>query len=235
VILWVLFAAQVAMMRPGENPDPAPLFALYAIALALAPLLHARIKRYQVGATTWGSQRFELEPSTGAFYGLYGKSLLVVVVPSFLAGVAVAVTAAMSFRSSGAAPDPSASRQGGFLVAIAVAYALFLVGYLVVGSYFSARLQRLVWSRTRGGPFRFSASVRARRLMGLWLKNGLLTLLTLGLYWPYAAVNITRYRVESMTLEGAGSLDAIAAGPQGVELSAAGDGAVDFFGWDVGV
>jgi uncharacterized membrane protein YjgN (DUF898 family) len=228
VILWVLFAAQVAMMRPGENPDPAPLFGLYAIAFALAPLLHARIKRYQVGATTWGSQRLELEPSTGAFYRLYGKTLLVALVP-FVLMLGAAFLAGMSMRGSGPSSQPSV------VAILVVGYSVFLVAYLVVGSYFYARLQRLLWSRTRGGPFRFSTSMRAGALMGKWAKNGLLTLLTLGLYWPYAAVDLTRYQVECMTLEGAASLDSIAAGTQGVELSAAGDGAVDFFGWDVGV
>ena len=71
--------------------------------------------------------------------------------------------------------------------------------------------------------------------MWIWLKNGLLTLLTLGMYWPFAAVNIARYKIECMTVETATSLGSLSAGVHAVEPSATGDGAVDFFGWDVGL
>jgi uncharacterized membrane protein YjgN (DUF898 family) len=116
-----------------------------------------------------------------------------------------------------------------------VAYAAFLLVSLLPGSYFTANLQRLVWTRTHGGPVRFSTTVGTRALMWLWFKNGLLTLLTLGIYWPWAAVNLARYKLECMTVEAAAPLGSIAAGAQGVERSAAGDGAIDFFGWDVGL
>jgi uncharacterized membrane protein YjgN (DUF898 family) len=98
-------------------------------------------------------------------------------------------------------------------------------------------VQRLVWSRTHAdsGAVRFSTTVRARGLMRVWVVNGLLTLLTLGLYWPWAAVAIARYRLECMTVEAGASLDAVAAGGLSPERSATGEGAVDFFGWDIGL
>ncbi len=225
VILWVLLAAELATMRPGEKPNPAPILVLEGVFFALVPFLHARIKRYQHRATTWGSQKFEFEPSTGAFYGLYGKTFLVGFVPFLLVGLLIGVgVVTMKGSSSGWAP---------FLPL--VAYPVFLLLYFVPVSYFSARLQRLVWARTHGGAFRFSTTVRTRGLMRTWLKNGLLTLLTVGLYWPFAAVNIARYQIECMTLEAAASPGSITAGSLAIEPSAAGDGAVDFFGWDVGL
>src|SRR6266511_3732200 len=225
VILWVLLAAELATMRPGEKPNPAPILVLEGVFFALVPFLHARIKRYQHRATTWGSQKFEFEPSTGAFYGLYGKTFLVGFVPFLLVGLLIGVgVVTMKGSSSGWAP---------FLPF--VAYPVFLLLYFVPVSYFSARLQRLVWARTHGGAFRFSTTVRTRGLMRTWLKNGLLTLLTVGLYWPFAAVNIARYQIECMTLEAAASPGSITAGSLAIEPSAAGDGAVDFFGWDVGL
>jgi hypothetical protein len=71
--------------------------------------------------------------------------------------------------------------------------------------------------------------------MRVWIVNGLLTLLTVGLYWPWAAVAIARYRLESMTVEVAESLDAVGASGLSPERSATGEGAVDFFGWDIGL
>jgi uncharacterized membrane protein YjgN (DUF898 family) len=237
VILWVLFAAQVLVLQAaGDGASPAPLFALYALLLALAPLLHARIKRFQHGATTWGSQRFELEPSTRAFYGVYVKAFLVALAPAVLAGAAIAVSVSLATRLNpqGSGPTTPATPSG-FIVALVVGYATVLLVYLVVGAFFTARIQQVLWARTRGGPFRFSTTIRARGLMKVWLKNGLLTLVTLGLYWPFAAVAIARYRIECMSLHGAEAIEAVAAGAGGVERSAAGDGAVDLFGWDIGM
>jgi uncharacterized membrane protein YjgN (DUF898 family) len=231
VILWVLLSgvsADLATLRPGDKPNPVPMLLVYGLFLALVPLLHARIKRYQHGATTCGSHKFDFEPSTGAFYGLYGKTFLVALVPFVLASIAVAVSVMAMGKP---APESKAS----FVAIMIVSYVVFVLAYLLPGSYFSARLQRLVWARTHGGPIRFSTSVGMRGLMRTWFKNGLLTLLTLGLYWPYAAVNIARYQIECMTVEAAASLGSLAAGTQAIEPSAAGDGAVDFVGWDIGL
>ncbi len=234
VILWIILAVEVTTLRPGEKPSPgtlAGLLAVYGLFLVLVPLLHARIKRYQHRATTWGTQKFDFEPSTGAFYALYGKTFLVALLP-FLVVVGATVAVAMTMKG---AADPSKANAASIVPILAATYAGLSLAYLAPGAFFSARLQRLVWTRTHGGPFTFSTSVRMRGMLRVWVKNGLLTLLTLGLYWPYAAVHIARYKIECMTVEAAAPLDTIAAAGAGVESSAAGDGAVDFFGWDLGL
>jgi uncharacterized membrane protein YjgN (DUF898 family) len=234
VVLGVALSASAATLQPGDDASPAAFLVVYALFLALVPFLHARIKRYQHGATSCGDQRFELEPSTGAFYKLYGKTLLITFVPMILVAIAVvAVVAAFAAFSGTKMSNPPSQRD--VVAIVAVAYAAFLLVSLLPGSYFTANLQRLVWTRTHGGPVRFSTTVGTRALMWLWFKNGLLTLLTLGIYWPWAAVNLARYKLECMTVEAAAPLGSIAAGAQGVERSAAGDGAIDFFGWDVGL
>lgn len=233
VILWAMFAAEMATLRPGTKATPSPYFALVYLAIfALVPWMHARIKAYQHRAATWGTQRFDFDPSTGAFYKLYGKTFLVGFLP--LAGVMAVVGGVLATklnRGPGAAPPNFAE----LLPIFAAVYAAMIVAYLVPGAFFSARLQRLVWARTHGGPFQFSSSVTMRGFLRVWLKNGLLTILTLGLYWPWAAVNLARYKLLSMTVETAVSPGTVAATAQDVEPSAAGDGAVDFFGWDFGL
>jgi hypothetical protein len=72
-------------------------------------------------------------------------------------------------------------------------------------------------------------------LLRVWIVNGLLTLLTIGLYWPWAAVAIPRYRLECMIVEAGAGLEEIGAGSLDAERSATGEGAVDFFGWDIGL
>jgi uncharacterized membrane protein YjgN (DUF898 family) len=231
VILWALLSVELTTLRPGDRPG-LRFFVAYGAFAALLPLLHARIKRYQHRATTWGAQRFDFRPSTGAFYALYGKSLLVALAAAVPFGAAMALTIGSIVSRKG----PDLGSQQSTVVAIAAAtYAIFLLAYVFPISFFSARLQRLVWARTHGGPFRFSTTVSAWGLTRTWLKNGLLTLLTLGLYWPYAAVAIARYRLECTSVEADAPLSSVSAGSPALEASAAGDGAVDFFGWDLGL
>ena len=113
--------------------------------------------------------------------------------------------------------------------------AVGLVGYLIAWPYFAARLQAIVWSHTRLGDVRFSTAIAAGPLFRLTLKNVLLTLVTAGLYWPFAAVALARYRVECMRIESDEPLTTLAEGTLAPPGAAAGDAAVDAFGLDIGL
>jgi uncharacterized membrane protein YjgN (DUF898 family) len=63
----------------------------------------------------------------------------------------------------------------------------------------------------------------------------LLTLATLGLYWPFAAVALARYRIEAFVVDSDVPIDSIAESTQAAPASAAGEGAADLFGLDVGL
>ena len=71
--------------------------------------------------------------------------------------------------------------------------------------------------------------------MRIVLLNGGATLLTLGLYWPFAAIAFARYRIECMQVEAPASLDEVSAGVQRRAVDATGDGAADAFGLDIGL
>jgi uncharacterized membrane protein YjgN (DUF898 family) len=72
-------------------------------------------------------------------------------------------------------------------------------------------------------------------LLGLTLKNWLLMLLTLGLYWPFAAVATARMRCEAVSVrtrvDPESLIDQVRAG----DNDAAGDAAGDLFGIDIGL
>lgn len=233
MVLGVLFFGSLATMQriaPGEKPNFVPVLLAELALFAFWPWLHARVKAYQHGRARYGNLAFELEPSTGAFYGVYGKTFLVALPFFLLFGIALAVL----FAATGAVKDPGAVKRA-LVPIMVVTYAMFLVSYAFAGAFFTARLQRLVWTRTHAGPVRFSTSVTARGFMRVWIVNGLLTLLTVGIFWPWAAVAIARYRLECMTVEAGAPLEAVAAGSLPTERSATGEGAVDFFGWDIGL
>jgi len=80
----------------------------------------------------------------------------------------------------------------------------------------------------------FETRIRAWPLLRLVLKCVLLTVLTLGLFWPYAAVALARYRIECMDVIAPAVLgDAVA--EVAASTVATGEGAADLFGLDVGL
>jgi uncharacterized membrane protein YjgN (DUF898 family) len=72
-------------------------------------------------------------------------------------------------------------------------------------------------------------------LWKLVLGQTLLTLLTAGLYWPFAAVAIARYRIQAVEVLGDRPLQELSAQAAPVlQGRAAGDAAAEFFGLDLG-
>ena len=57
-------------------------------------------------------------------------------------------------------------------------------------------------------------------------------MLTLGLYQPFAAIRLAKYRLESVSVLAAGPLDDFVAGQQ-QQVSATGEGAADVFDIDI--
>jgi uncharacterized membrane protein YjgN (DUF898 family) len=60
-------------------------------------------------------------------------------------------------------------------------------------------------------------------------------LLTLGLYWPFAAVALARYRVEAFVAASEVPIDAFAGATRTSSGTAAGEGAADLLGLDIGL
>jgi uncharacterized membrane protein YjgN (DUF898 family) len=69
----------------------------------------------------------------------------------------------------------------------------------------------------------------------LTLKNLLLVLVTLGFYWPFAAVATARMRLQAVSLELDADPALWQAGQTSGQNDATGDAAGDFFGIDMGL
>jgi uncharacterized membrane protein YjgN (DUF898 family) len=132
----------------------------------------------------------------------------------------------------GAFSDPQATQA---FVVFAVVAAAYLFVFALAGGFWTARLQNLVWGGTASAYLRFDSRLRARSLAGLWFKNTLLVLLTLGLYFPFAQVASARLRLEAVTLVSLLHPDDLAAAAGQADEAAAGDAAGDLLGFDIGL
>ena len=151
----------------------------------------------------------------------------------FLIMVLAGVLSAVATRG-GAEDEPAANL--GIMVAsfgaVLVAYALM---FIIALPYARSRLQNLVWGQTRSEALQFHSALRLWPLAGLTLKNLLLTLITLGLYWPFAAVASARMRLQAVSVDVQGDISQWIAASQGQSGGATGDAAGDFFGFDLGL
>jgi len=191
------------------------------------PWMHHRLKAFQRGHASYGDQAFTFTPSALRFYAVYAKGVGFVFIGSLVGGL---VLAALFAARRGADPIFGLSSIESLIYGgVAV---LFM--YVMAGPYYAARVQQLVWSRTRLGDVRFLTVIKAWPLFRLVFRNAALTVLTAGVYWPWAAIAMARYRIESVRVESAAPLATLAGGIQAA-VSALGEGAADAFGLDIGL
>lgn len=212
-----------AFAEAPEGPDPR-LGSLMMVALlvlyALAPFIMWLFRKYQHDHYALGDERTSLRVGPGSFYivslKIFGVLLLCVLAVVVLAGIATALIV-------------PGSRIGQIAI-IAFAY---LVMFVVLWPYSQSRMQNLIWTHTSSARIRFRSRLSFGRLAGLILANTLLVIVTLGFYWPYAAVAVARARLEAVDIEADIPPDELMAGGQHSD-DAAGDAAGDLLGIDIG-
>jgi uncharacterized membrane protein YjgN (DUF898 family) len=183
-----------------------PVLTLLTLYL-LAPFTHQRIKQYQHRNSLFGDTFFSFEASAGSFYGIYLRALGMVVGASILAGLLFA--AGLPF----------------FLVLLPIAM-LFVAAYLAV------RLPNLIWSSTGLGEHTFYSRMEIKPYMWLTFTNLLGIVFTLGLFVPFAAVRMMRYKLTCMGMVARGDLAEFVAG-QAQTSSATGEETAEMFDVDI--
>lgn len=115
---------------------------------------------------------------------------------------------------------------------MAAAMFVNVVVFLSLTPYVRMALNNYVWDRTKLEECAFSSTMRFRPYFAIVARNWLFTLLTLGLYWPWAKVALVRYRAACTGVTVAGSLDEFVAVAT-EHGSAFGDEAADMFDLDI--
>ena len=208
--------------------------AVTLVTLAVFPWLWFKLKKYQHENYGLGQLQTELRTGLWSFYAVFLKTLAVFV------GVVLALVGVLFGLGAAWFGSLLQGRSGmGMVAAIIAALLAGLIGLLVVQivprPYFTSRMQNLLWSRTGNKAMRFRSKLKFRPLLGVTLRNWLLMVLTLGLYWPFAAVALTRMRLEAVSVITRVDPAELLDGARGAEGEAAGDAAGDLFGLDVGL
>jgi uncharacterized membrane protein YjgN (DUF898 family) len=223
--VWVASGIAVGEVMPPPSAKGAPVklttdeaWHVLAIALVstfLSLLCIARLefnyKRLLVRRGRIGGQAGRWKPVFGDFVRIWLMTVLLFFACVLMVGVLLALAAGgwiATFRQL--------RHMGLFAILLVAALAFFSVFVLFLASaparaYREARMFQLVWNNIGVSQVaRFKSDLRARRYVGLRVRNIFLTLCTLGLFRPFAMVSEYRMKAESVTLHVKGGLDQLA-------------------------
>jgi uncharacterized membrane protein YjgN (DUF898 family) len=235
VLVAVMALAMPEQAAQGQAAQAPSGLALTLLALSMlavfasGPLAWWLIKRYQHNNYQFASVRTRWTASLGQMFGLQFK-IGGVALLALIAGAAAA--ALLGFASAGALRGNPA---GAIFAGVVAVFAIYGVLILVVQPYAVSRLQNLVWSRTESRSIGFDSALAFLPLARQTFINWFLVLLTLGLYWPFAAIATARLRLQAVTVLARSDLDGLVARARGGNADASGDAAADLFGIDVGL
>lgn len=194
----------------------------------MAPFMHQRLKAYQHNNTWFGNTRGSFQAPVRRFYVLY----LVLLVGLIIFGVIVsgsfaALKASMPAPNSGPPQDP-----GAFLKIIGALYGAAILLGISIWPAFTALITNLVWNNTTIGEHRLECRMAPLTVVWIAASNFVVVLFSVGFMIPWAMVRWTRYRVESMRVLPAGSLQDFAGG-EPEDIGAIGEEAASVFDFDI--
>nr|WP_297355045.1 YjgN family protein [uncultured Caldimonas sp.] len=241
LLIFLLLPSAIGLLADGEAGQTdlevaeASVYAILAVlgvGMLALPYFHWRQKKYQHDHYRLAQLQTELRLGIRPVYGIYLRTFLMALAVPVTLGIAVAATLGGVFSGQ--------EWSSAVLIILAVfAWALFLFGglyiYIVVAPYFTVRLQNLLWTKTGNRYLRFRSELMLSEYIILQLKNYLLSMITLGLYWPWAAIANRRMRLQAVTLVSRIDLDELYTALKPRMGDAAADMGDDLLGFDLGM
>jgi uncharacterized membrane protein YjgN (DUF898 family) len=222
----------LTFLLPGVLLALFPTSALVAFALPLYlawPLMHGWMKRYQHRHLLYGDQPSHYDVPARRFYRPYLMAGLFWFLGILAFALAMTLIMTVVMLVAGRGPGAASAVYAPLLLMIPLMYFF----YLLAGPYMQVRLANLAWSNTSFPGLRIRSTMVVSEFMMLQTVNAVLTLLTLGLYRPFAVVRVYRYRLAHLHLEADGDFERAVAGAGRTRDGATGDGAADFLGIDL--
>lgn len=175
----------------------------------LSPFWLQRLQRYVIGNSYYGQTQFHFDASVSQFYGLFGKVILL----------------SLAFSILG---------YGAYFVVGEIAVAIVGVpAYIYLQAYIAISMANILYANSRLRTDRFVSNMQPIPFALVIVKNMVFLVLTLGLYYPWAKVNLANYRADTLELN-ASDLEDFIAGEK-VNVSAFGDELGEAFDVDISV
>ena len=178
----------------------------------MVPYIAMRRDLFLIENSRFGTSECAFGVKAGKYYGIYFATFGI-----FVAGVVVNVILVAALPAG-----------AGLALSVVTWLPIF-----VAGLYMKVRLDNLRWSNTAVGGYWFSLELSFWQMLGLYLSNLVLIVVTLGAYIPFAKVRVIRYKIGRFWIVRQ-SPETFFAGPR-QSLGAVGAEAGDSFGLDLGI
>lgn len=200
----------------------------------LYPFVHHAANDYRVNNSRYGQLTFRAQLDSGYYFLSYLKMIGVVigaVIVVLLLGTVFATMGGLLVDSLSSATLVLPPESIAVLIALPIVL-VYLSIVLLAKAFIETILRHHYFSRTYlAGIANFGSSLKVITLFWILLKNAVLLVLTLGLYYPWAKVNLTQYRVEHTHVHLSDDVGEVISQQQ--EFSSFGDELGDAFGVDV--
>jgi len=227
-VIAIAFGPSVAAAYWLGPKDDFWIFLLTGLGFLVLPVFHALFRQYVQSNLRFGDARFVFAARNTDFVQVWAWGLGAIFVIAFFTGFfafAVGAIGAVIWGKGSAAP----------WIGVAFMLAVMWLIFTLLGSYFTARFQRLVWDKTVVGAVALHCEVPATRFMCIQCLNTLWVVLSLGLYRPFAAIRLARFRLECVSASGLEGLNTVAAGASQSRRGTLGESAAELFDMDVGL
>lgn len=211
-----------------------PMLSILTLGL-LAPLSSFKKAEYFFGHFAYGNFRSVFTGRVGWFFKVL-YSLVGIALVSFVIFIAAIVALALQQQAAPGGARTGASEEPP-IWAFAAGFGIYGFMFLLAGVWIVLS-KNYCWNHlvVNPGPAQIVFRSRLEVVRYLWIvfSNVVLTILTVSLFAPFAAVRIYRYRLDHLAVSGSASLDEVVAAAS-TEQNAMGDSASDLFDFEFGL
>lgn len=197
--------------------------AVSAIPLGLTyPFGLREWRRYQLRNYAYGKTNFGYDSNIFPFYMMFIAPIAPIIF--FIFGISIVASYAFQERVS-------------LLELKTIAPFLFIAVvfvYLSIRGIYTFYKHRIIFNGLTLGSYKFHSTISLSSCVYVMATNDLLSLLSLGLFAPFAAIRAAKLRITNIEITGPTDLDTFI-GDNTVEVSALGTEAIDFFDFDIGL
>jgi uncharacterized membrane protein YjgN (DUF898 family) len=185
------------------------LVAALSIGL-LAPFASRWMGRYVFNNLRYGDRPFHAEPGIGPLYKALGiPALMVLLGAVLLAVIGFSLSGAVTPLLARAETDSHSSEMAIIGLMYVAFFAVFIV-YGLAALVYRAAVHNIVWSSISiDGRHELKSDLRRGRYAWIALSNLLVTICTLGLMRPWAAVRHARYIIEHTAIRIEGEIEEV--------------------------
>ena len=209
---------------------------IFTLGLIFPYLLYRQTK-WQIDNSGFGTEKFGFEARVIDYYKVFGVMLLIILAligGVILFGGLAAAGLGLAAGVAGADGGGIGTGMATMIIGVVVAYFVGLLVYIFMFAYAKARFSNIMYCGTQIDGHQFSSDLSAWGVLKVYLINIFGIIFTLGLFIPWAKVNIARYMADHVFLIPNGDLDRFVADQQSA-VAAVGEEVGEMFDLDIGL